>query len=405
MTTIDLSGLPDVTNDIYLPLYTDDSTILIIYGGAGSGKSRFIGQKHMYRILTERGHRLMIVRKVGRTLRESVFQLMQDYVHGWGLSQFFKINKSEMKITYLPNGNEIIFFGLDDVEKLKSIERISSIWIEEASEVTQDDYEQLRLRLRGYKHGYMQMILSFNPISAEHWIKKYFFDNADDIEEPLKIVKSTYRDNRFIDEQYKRALEGLKKTNLQKYKIYALGEWGVLKGLIYDQYKVIDEMPEDFESEFFGVDFGWNDPTAVVHVRKIGQKLYIDELLYQSQLTNADVIKLLNQGFPLLKRLQGYFDWAEPDRLEEFRRAGYYVNRAKKNILLGISKVKEYELHITKQSVNILREIAGYVWREDRNGNPIDEPVDLDNHAMDAIRYAVFTWSPAPKKLSGSVDI
>jgi phage terminase large subunit len=150
-------------------------------------------------------------------------------------------------------------------------------------------------------------------------------------------------------------------------------------------------MPTDFDKKKYGVDFGFNHPTAVIDVGFKGKNLYIDELFYQSECTNADVIKYLNEYHPDLKKRKGAFEWAEPDRLEEFKRAGYDVTRAKKDVFDGISKVKEYNLFVTKRSVNTIKELQGYVWKEDKFGKAMDEPINICDDAMAALRYAVFT--------------
>lgn len=173
MIKIDLTALPELTNDIYYPLYKDTSRYLVLYGGAGSGKSVFAAQKILVRMLTEQPHRFLVARKVARTLRFSVFSLFQDMIAQWELTPLFKVNKSDMTITCI-NGNQILFAGLDDPEKLKSIAGITGIWIEEASELEQKDFQQLDLRLRGPTKYYKQIILTFNPISALHWLKKVF---------------------------------------------------------------------------------------------------------------------------------------------------------------------------------------------------------------------------------------
>ena len=195
MIRIDLTALCELTNEVYYPLYRDKRRYLVLYGGAGSGKSVFAAQKILVRMLTEQPHRFLVVRKVARTLRFSVFSLFQDMIAQWNLTPLFKINKSDMTITCI-NGNQIIFAGLDDVEKLKSIAGVTGIWIEEASELEERDFHQLDLRLRGPTKHYKQIILTFNPISALHWLKKVFFDFK---KENATVVKSIYKDNKFID--------------------------------------------------------------------------------------------------------------------------------------------------------------------------------------------------------------
>lgn len=227
--TIDFSGLPEIVNKVYYPLFWDESRYLVLYGSAGSGKSVFITQKIVKRVIEEKGHKFLVIRKVGKTLRESVFAEFRNTISTWGLQQLFKINKTDMTITCL-NGNQIIFAGLDDVEKLKSISGITGIWIEEASEIDQSDVQQLDLRLRGKTNHYKQIILSFNPVSILHWLKAYFFDSPPG---NCKTVKTTYKDNRFLDQEYIRVLLALKDVDPYYYTVYALGEWGVIGKTIF----------------------------------------------------------------------------------------------------------------------------------------------------------------------------
>lgn len=219
-----------VINDCYLDLLDNESRYLILYGGAGSGKSVFAAQKIILRMLDEDNHKFLIVRKVAKTLRESTFSLLRGVIADWGLSHLFEINKTDMTIT-CKNGNQIIHAGLDDVEKMKSIHGITGIWIEEASEVEQQDFQQLDLRLRGYTSNYKQIIISFNPISALHWLKTVFFDNK---KVNSTIKHTTYLDNKFIDDSYKDVLEGMKIDDPYYYQVYALGQFGVLGQTIFN---------------------------------------------------------------------------------------------------------------------------------------------------------------------------
>jgi len=238
MITIDLRNLPKVTNKKYYPLYKDKSRYLILYGGAGSGKSVFAAQKLVFRMLTEKPHKFLVVRKVARTIRGSAFAEIRNIISNWGMSKLFNINKSDMVIT-CKNGNMIVFAGLDDVEKLKSISGVTGIWVEEASEITQEDFQQLDLRLRGKTQNYKQIIFSFNPVSITHWLKEVFFD---DPKPRTKIIHSTYKDNRFIDDEYKKVLEEMKETDPYYYTVYTLGEWGVVGKTIFDAEKVTNRI-------------------------------------------------------------------------------------------------------------------------------------------------------------------
>ncbi len=195
----------------------------MLYGGSGSGKSVFASQKVLLRLVSEPGHRVLVIRKVGKTIRESLFKRLKNEIANLHLTEEFDIKESLMSFYHRPTRNEIIATGLDDVEKLKSIETVSSIWIEEATELTENDFDQLDLRLRGHTASYKQLILSFNPIDENHWLKRRFFDTP-----PVDccVVKTTFKDNTFIDADYRRVLEQKALVSPNLYRIYFLGEWG-----------------------------------------------------------------------------------------------------------------------------------------------------------------------------------
>lgn len=242
---IDLSNIPEVTNDIYLPLYADTSRYHVLVGGGGSGKSVYCGQKRLYRCLTEDGHRFLIVRKVAKTLRESVFALLRGLISDWGMADLFEVNKSDMTITCKLNGNQFLFAGLDDVEKLKSIYNITDIWIEEASEVNAEDFRQLDIRLRGYSKHYKQFTLTFNPIYKGHWLEQEFMDATWKPTKPDTVVlHTTYKDNKFLDAEAIKVLEAFKETDPYYYSVYCLGEWGVLGKTIFPAQIVTERIAE-----------------------------------------------------------------------------------------------------------------------------------------------------------------
>lgn len=248
--TIDLSSLTEMVNPIYWPAFRSTARFLILYGGSGSGKSWAAAQKLLVRALGEDNHRILCVRNTASSISKSQFPQLTDLISDWGLSEHFKINRAagQERITCLLNGNEFIFSGLDDVEKLKSITGITSLWIEEASEVSIEDFRELNRRLRGYRgrnasgsRKYMQIILSFNPISALHWLKGYFFDTKRD---NALIIHSTYKDNKFIEPEYGQELEQLAIDSPYEYDVYALGRWGIVGGTYFNGQRVAERYDE-----------------------------------------------------------------------------------------------------------------------------------------------------------------
>jgi phage terminase large subunit len=214
-------------NQKYHSLLECQKRYLVLWGGGGSGKSVFAAQKILLRCLTEKEakHRILCIRKVKETIRESVFSLLRDLLLDMEMYDRAMINKTEMSFTF-DNGNQIIMAGVDDPEKLKSIAGITSIWIEEPTELEEKEFDQIDLRLRGETKEYKQIILSFNPVDEQHWIKKKFFD----VENPeVEALHSSYKDNAFLDDDYIRLLEDRFKHDENLYRIYVKGAWGRVK--------------------------------------------------------------------------------------------------------------------------------------------------------------------------------
>ena len=226
------------SNPAFLPLFFDEHRYLVLCGGGGSGKSIFAGRKVLERLTSEKGHRWLVCRKVARTLRDSCFAQLRGQLAAHYPGSGVKINTSDMRILF-PNGSEILFAGLDDVEKLKSIYDITGIWVEEASEITEGDFNQLDIRLRTDFPYYLQMILSFNPISVTHWLKSRFFDAPD---ERATTHRSTYKDNRFLPPEAIRTLEGFKDKDPYYYQVYCLGQWGVTGKTVFDGQAVSERL-------------------------------------------------------------------------------------------------------------------------------------------------------------------
>ncbi len=387
--TIDLTRLPENTNKKYLSLYKNKSRYLVLYGSAASGKSYFVSQKIIYRILIEKNHRFLIVRKVARTLRHSVFQSIIDLISDWNIIQLFHINKSEMTITYKPTNGSIIFLGVDDVEKLKSIAGVTSVFIEEATELTADEFHQIDLRLRGETQYYKQIILAFNPISINNWVKKHWFDLD---QTGALVVKTTYLDNRYIDEQYRKVLDDLKHSNYELYKVYALGEFGVLKGVIYPNITIIDELPEGLENKGGGIDWGYVDPSVVIQGGFRGKDVFIDECLHRTEMITREILQYIPQ------EVHCYADSAEKDRIIECKRAGLWVEPAIKEVIAGINRVKSYNIHITKRSVNLIKDFQVYSWKQDKDGNEMEVPDHFHSDGCDAVRYFIHSITQATQK-------
>ena len=234
--------LQQTSNRTFMPLFEDEHRYLVLKGGGGSGKSVFAARKLIERAFAEPGHRFLVCRKVGRTIREScwrnILNQLSDYYPGR-----YKENKSDMTIT-CDNGSVLLFAGIDDVEKLKSIVDVTGIWVEEASELLEADLTQLSIRMRGETREYKQIILTFNPISITHWLKKRFFDFHDP---EARTHESTYKDNRFLPEEDRKVLEDLKLTDRYHYEVYCLGMWGTTGQTVFDGEAVTRRLMENIQ--------------------------------------------------------------------------------------------------------------------------------------------------------------
>lgn len=256
--------LCQTSNDAFLPLFFDKHRYLVLKGGGGSGKSIFAGRKVLERAATEPGQRILVCRKVAKTIRDSCFAQLRGQISEHYPDCGAKINKSDMRITF-PNGSEVLFAGLDDVEKLKSIYDITGIWIEEASELEEGDFNQLDIRLRTDFPYYLQIILSFNPISIGHWLKKRFWDRQDP---RARVHESTYKDNRFLIPEAVETLESFKETDEYYYMVYCLGQWGVTGKSVFNAKAVsrrLERLTEPVKRGLFDYDLDQDG----VHLRNI----------------------------------------------------------------------------------------------------------------------------------------
>lgn len=376
-------------NNVYKKAYNSKARYRVLYGGAGSGKSHYVAQETIINMLSSGEFRYLAVRKTGKSIRNSVFKLLTDIINDYNLGSFFVINKTEMSIT-CGTGSSLITSGLDDVEKLKSIANINRIWVEEASEITETDFNQLDLRLRGQsKIGY-QMTVTFNPVSELHWLKKSFFDLG---RPDSFILKTTYKDNNFLDEQYIRTLNELEKQDYNYFRVYALGKWGSIGSVIFSNWEKKDlSSIKEFDNIYHGLDFGFSDdPTAYikVHYDKRKKEIYIiDEFYKQGEFIDD----IANDLYSKLNGERITCDSSEPRSIADLRRHRINANGAKKgpgSIEHGIKFIQSHKIIIDETCTNSIKEISSYRWREDKDGNPLPKPVDKDNHLIDAMRYAL----------------
>ena len=382
---------PRLFNEVYLPYLRDYShRYNLYYGGAGSGKSHFVFQKLVFKAVSSK-RKVLVVRKVARTIKDSVFQMTLDILSQWQLLEYASVNKSTFTIT-LHNGSIFLFKGLDEVEKLKSIVGISDIIIEEASEITQEDFQQLDLRLRANEPN-LQIHLMTNPTSKANWIYRYFFEKGTPAE--TFVLHTTYKNNKFLPSEYIKSLEELIKTNPTWYRIYTLGEFVSLGKLVYTNWSVgfAPENKTDLQI-LVGVDWGYsNDPSAIIvsYADVTNKVIYIDREVYKKGLLNNDIYNhLVDLG---VAKEEIFADSAEPKSIEEIKRMGVpRIKPAMKgpgSVNNGIQRLQQYRLVVNPNCINTITELENYAYRKDKStGEHINEPEDTFNHAMDSLRYS-----------------
>ena len=267
---VDIKISKKVFNDVYLPYLDNDDRYLVFYGGGSSGKSYYIAQRWIYKLIHPTRCNLLVTRQTGDTNRRSTFPLLKQVISNWNLAKHFKINESDMRIKCLLTGNEVAFAGLDDVEKIKSITfengELTHIWCEEATEMQEADVNQLKVRLRGGKSK-KQIVLSFNPINIQHWIKKHFIDSK-----LATVCFSTYKDNKFLTDDDRKALEDLKHIDEYTYEVYCLGKWGILGKTVFDARAIqsrLDTIPKPIKTGYFLYDY---DGLRISNIRWMNDK-------------------------------------------------------------------------------------------------------------------------------------
>lgn len=270
MSKINIRISRKVFNDVYLPYLENEDRYLVFYGGGSSGKSYFIAQRWVYKLIQPKRCNLLVARNTGDTNRTSTFPLFKQVIADWKLSEYFKINESDMHITCKLTNNEVIFKGLDDIEKVKSVTfangELTHEWVEEATECQESDINQLKVRLRGGKSK-KQMVLSFNPVNIQHWIKRHFIDSG-----LATVCFSTYRDNKFLTDDDRKALEDLKHSDEYTYRVYALGEWGILGKTVFDARAIqrrLESLPKPIRTGYFEYDY---DGLRLSNIRWVNDK-------------------------------------------------------------------------------------------------------------------------------------
>lgn len=407
--TVKLKVADSYFNDIYLEHFhsTNRHRYNVFYGGSGSGKSRYVAD-YLILDLLQNKKTLLVVRQTFTSLRDSAFKELIDAMRRMNILTMkgTTVSQTTLRIT-LPNGSQILFRGCDDEGKLLSISGIDLCWIEEASEISKDIFNQLELRLRGGITK-KQFYLTFNPISALHWLKAEFFDNP---KNDTYICHSTYLDNRWLDQDYIDNLLQMKQRNPQKYEIYAIGKWGTTGKKVYENWKIQEFDIYDLVKvnsnlhTAIGLDYGFvNDPSTLICslVDLENRKLYIFDELYQKGLLNNEFAqKIIEMGYA---RQTIVADSAEKKSIEEMRQYGIMgIKAAKKgrgSIMQGVQFIQQFEIFVHPSCKHMIDELENYSFKKDKqSGLYLNEPVDSYNHLLDALRYSLEEFNSGNNKV------
>lgn len=372
-------------------------------GSAGSGKSVDIAMDYILKLSDKKykGANLLVVRQTEASHKDSTFAELIGAINRMGLQAFWTYTTTPLSLTCKATGNGIIFRGFNDMrarDRVRSITfpqgKLTWIWCEEATELQESDIDILDDRIRGELDNpnlYYQMTFSFNPVSAQHWIKRKYWDYAS---EDIYKCHSTYLDNRFIDEAYHKRMLMRKEQDPDGYRIYGLGEWGETGGLILHNY-VIEAVAQEFDRYddiLYAQDFGFNHANCILEVGFKDGEIYILRELYVFEKDTDEIIQLAeSKGFD--KRKIMYCDSAEPDRIKMWQKAGYRARAVVKgagSVKAQIDYLKQHKIHIDGSCINTIKEIQQWKWQKDsKSGQYIDEPVNIFDDAMAALRYCI----------------
>lgn len=413
-------NLPDIVGKGYGTFWNWKGRYRAVKGSRASKKSKTTALWYVTNMMAYPDANTLVVRKTYRTLKDSCFTELKWAIHRLGVDAFWDIKESPLEMTYKPTGQKIYFRGLDDPLKVTSITVdqgcLCWMWIEEAYEISsEDDFNILDESIRGaVPEGsglFKQITLTFNPWNEHHWLKRRFFDNPDD--ETLALT-TNYLCNEWLDAADRKVFETMKKQNPRRYRVAGLGDWGIVDGLVYENWKEeafeiiskadfldLDEAEQKAKNyvfkesvkSAFGLDFGYtNDPAAlfVGFIDTKDKKIYVYDEMYAAGLSNeriADNVQSMGYGKERI-----IADSAEPKSIDQLKGLGLKVKGAEKgkdSVNHGIQFIQDYEIIIHPRCVNFLTEISNYTWDKDKLGNKLNRPIDDFNHLMDAMRYAL----------------
>lgn len=395
--------LPSVVGRGYGTFWRFRGRYRVVKGSRASKKSKTTALWYIVNMMAYPQANALVVRKTGRTLKDSCYTELKWAVHRLGVDAWWDFKLSPLEATYKPTGQKIYFRGLDDPLKVTSITVDVGVlcwaWLEEAYELMrEDDFNILDESIRGEMPPglFKQWTITLNPWNERHWIKARFFDAPPSPD--VLAMTTNYLCNEWLDQADLRLFEEMKRRNPRRYKVAGLGEWGIVEGLVYENWReeafdLAEVCRQRGVVSVFGLDFGYTqDPTALFCglLDKENKRLYVFDELYERGLTNSAIVKRIREMGYAKEHITA--DAAEPKSIDELRSLGLRVKASRKgpdSVMNGVQWIQNLELVIHPRCVNFVTEVSNYAWATDRFGKKLNEPADEMNHLMDAMRYGL----------------
>ena len=401
--------LPECVGKGYKEFWNFKGRYRVLKGSRASKKSKTTALWYIYNMMKYPQSNLLVVRKTYRTLKDSCFTELKWAANRLGVDHLWKFTSIPLEAEYIPTGQKIYFRGLDDPLKVTSITVdkgfLCWMWLEEAYEVMNEaDFDMLDESIRGeVSEGlFKQITFTFNPWNERHWLKKRFFDVGSNPD--ILAITTNYMCNEWLDDADIKVFETMKKNNPRRYQVAGLGGWGIVDGLVYENWHEQEFTLEQIKNckTAFGLDFGYSvDATAfvVAFIDVENNKIYVYDELYETKLSNKMIFDRINEmGYSKEKIVA---DSAEPKSIDELRGLGLRhiepARKGKDSINNGIQFIQNFEIIIHPRCVNFLTEVSNYTWEKDKFGNVINRPIDDFNHCLDALRYGCERFSVKSK--------
>lgn len=395
--------LPNLIGKGYGEFWKFKGRYRVVKGSRASKKSKTTALWFIYSLMKYKQANLLVIRKTYRTLKDSCFSELKWAIHRLQVDRYWEVKESPLEMTYKPTGQKIYFRGLDDPLKVTSITVDNGClcwgWIEEGYEVMkEEDFDVLDESIRGTtpKGLFKQWTITFNPWNERHWLKTRFFDRKD---KDILAITTNYLINEWLDEADKRVFEKMKQNNPRRYQVAGLGNWGIVDGLVYENWEEKEFSMEDIRNipnivSRFGLDFGYtNDPTALFcgMLDKENATLYVFDEFYQTGMQNKAIYdEVERMGYGKEKIVADSSEPKSIDNLYDYGMRGIRpARKGKDSIMNGVDYIQGLKIIIHPRCVNFITEISNYTWQEDKFGKKLNKPIDDSNHLMDAMRYAL----------------